>query len=126
MKIYIASHNQDEGRRLKTLLRRAGYVVVSSWLTDKRFGQEKYTLRQCRQIARRDVREVLQCDLLILMAGPDLYPGGKFIEAGVALGSGAHLVVLGRRENMVLWHPRILAVETTDDLKTCLARFSHD
>jgi len=126
MKIYIASHNQDDGRRLKTLLLRAGYIVVSSWLTDKRFGREKYTPRQCRQIARRDVCEVLQCDILVLIAGPDLYPGGKFIEAGVALGSGARLIVLGRRENMMLWHPRILAVETADDLKACLARFSHD
>jgi len=111
VQIYLAGHNQDEGRRIAYKLRRSGYSVISSWLTEKRFGREEYTERQCRSMAKRDVQEIGECDALILMAGPDLYPGGKFVEAGIAFGLGKSVIVLGRRENMLLWHPNIIAVQ---------------
>ena len=62
-------------------------------------------------MAKRDVQEIRECDALVLMAGPDLYPGGKFVEAGIAFGLRKLVIVFGRRENILLWHPDIIAVQ---------------
>jgi len=58
---------------------------------------------------------VLAADALILLAGPDKYSGGKFVEAGIAIGAGKRVIVIGRRENMLLWHPQVDRVDTVDE-----------
>jgi hypothetical protein len=60
--------------------------------------------------------DVMSCDVLVLIAGPDRYSGGKFVEAGIAIGAGKRVIVMGRRENMLLWNPDIDAVDTPDEV----------
>lgn len=64
------------------------------------------------RIAKEDADGVESSDALVLVAGPDRYSGGKFVEVGIALGMRKLVVVIGRRENMLLWHPSVMA---TDD-----------
>jgi len=62
----------------------------------------------------------MDCDALVLVAGKEKYSGGKFVEAGIAIGLGKRVVVLGRRENMLLWHPLVTSVEEPEDISGAL------
>lgn len=58
--------------------------------------------------------------VLVLLAGPDKYTGGKFVEAGFALGRGFDVVVVGRIENGMLHHPSVTNVADVESLITYL------
>ena len=73
-------------------------------------------LTVCYADTRMELPPLAGAAQLVLVAGPDRYPGGKFVEAGIAMGLGKPVVVLGHRENMLLWHPDVHAVETIDRL----------
>jgi hypothetical protein len=67
-------------------------------------------------IATEDVIDVINCDSLVLVSGPDKYLGGKFVEAGIAIGLGKRVIIIGRRENMLLWHPWCETVSSPEDI----------
>lgn len=115
MVFYIAGHNQEECRKIRESLR--GVVEIkASWL-DGSFGKtDEYSEDQRRQIAATDAAEARSCDGLILVASPYRVPGGKFVEAGVAIGCGIPVYVIGHRENMLMWHPLVIQVDSVDDL----------
>jgi hypothetical protein len=47
----------------------------------------------------------------------DLWGPGTSVEAGIAIGAGKAVVVLGHRENRLLWHPLVVAaVPGTEEL----------
>ncbi len=54
-----------------------------------------------------DAGQVAECDCLVLIAGRDKYNGGKFVETGIAMGLKKIVIIIGHRENMLLWHPSI-------------------
>lgn len=120
MKIYIASHSQELARALAEKLVAAGHTITSSWLAVPFNPTVTHTGQERQLIAAQDTQDVLDADVLVLMAGPDKYPGGKFVEAGIAMGAGRKVFVLGRRENMLLWHPAITAAETVEELIAAL------
>jgi nucleoside 2-deoxyribosyltransferase len=119
MKIYVASHDLASARDIAEALIMEGHFITSRWLGTP--GGElpptkSYTETDRRRIAVEDVEDVLAADALVLQAGPDKYAGGKFVEAGVALASGKQVYMLGRRENMLLWHPTVVQVDTLPEL----------
>jgi nucleoside 2-deoxyribosyltransferase len=104
MKIYIASHNQRAARRLARILQMEYHTINSSWVFAGKFKKMRdHTVKERQEIAERDVDEVAAADVLVLISGARC-PGGKFIEAGVALALGCHVFILGKRENMLTWH----------------------
>lgn len=108
MKYYISSHDLPAAKQLKGQLEEAGHTVVSEW--HERPGgivavdvhdpgsSDTWTDRWTD-----NTRNIEAADALVLIAGPQKYPGGKFVEAGYAYKAGKPIIVLGRAENgMVL------------------------
>jgi nucleoside 2-deoxyribosyltransferase len=126
MRLYIASHSQDTARRLKDTVEAAGHTVVSQWVTaDLKFSHctATYTHEERISLALLDEADVRRSDALILMAEEEgnWVPGGKHVETGIALALGKPVVVLGHRENVFHWHPRVQIASTVDELLKMLS-----
>jgi hypothetical protein len=116
MKIYIASHCQERAKRLAAILTGQGHTITSRWINESFLSTDAYLPPRRREIAEEDIADVTSSEALILIAGPDKCPGGKFVEVGYALGYGLQVFVLGRRENMLMWHPVIEDASTHFDI----------
>jgi nucleoside 2-deoxyribosyltransferase len=114
MKIYIASHDQELAQQAADYLELMGHELVARWVWYPFNPTETHTIQERKDIAQMDADDVADCDCLILLSGPAKYSGGKFVEAGIALALGKRVVVVGVRENMLLWHPK---VEQIDDVR---------
>ena len=58
----------------------------------------------------------MESDGLVLLACEGSCPGGKFVETGIALGTYSPVWVIGRRENMLMWHPWIVAKQSIEEV----------
>lgn len=121
MKIYVASHSRALARLVADDLTRLGHQIISSWVYAPEFlPADQHTETERENIAERDVQEVLSSDVLVLVSGPDKYTGGKFVETGIAIGAGKQVFIIGRRENMLCWHPSITVVSDADQLSALM------
>lgn len=107
--VYLAGCNQDQGREMRSWLHNIGVPVLASWLDASNFGQPK-TDEQRSEIGTACFREIMKCDVLILLPSDErLNVGGMYVEAGFATGAGKRSVVYGRPGNTMLhsgffWH----------------------
>ena len=127
MNIFIASHSQEAARHLMERLNGEGYVVVARWIkNDSKFGHgiHSYTDSERAAIAEMDEADVRAADVLVLIAEAEgrTVPGGKHVETGIALALSKPVVVLGRRENIFHWHPRVAIVHSVEQLLQVLAQ----
>ena len=51
----------------------------------------------------------------MLISGPDKYSGGKFVEVGIAVGLDKSVVVIGHRENTLLYLDDIHLYKSIND-----------
>lgn len=112
MKIYVAGHEQDRCRSIASDLRAVGHTITARWLDEPFNPTETHTETERRQIADRDEADVTAADAVVLADSPEKVSGGKFVEAGIALGQGKPVFVIGRRENMLMWHSRVQAFDS--------------
>lgn len=118
MKLYIAGAAQALCQDVAAALTAAGHKIVSTWLTRTFMPTNNYP-EYCRaDIAVMDVKEVQLADALVLLSSITPVPGGKFVEAGVAIGLSKPVYVLGHRENMLMWHPLVKQFDSVDQLVT--------
>ena len=104
-RIYIAAplpllaHAQE----LAAYLRRT-HEVVSTWHDGSPTVAEDTALSsaEAAALARRCVSEVLSCDTLVLLYGPETTRHGSVFEAGIALGAGKRVVALNTGADAVL------------------------
>ena len=68
------------------------------------------------KIAMRNDGKISESEYLILISDDERVPGGKFIEAGIAIGMGKAVVALGKRENVMLFHENVVLCETKEKL----------
>jgi nucleoside 2-deoxyribosyltransferase len=115
MKLYIAGHNQEEARAVAKLCVEAGHEITSRWLEEDFSKSPQYTETDKTGIASVDVEDVHLADALVMIPSPRRIPGGKFVEAGVAIGTNKRVFVLGHRENMLMWHPLVSAWASVED-----------
>jgi hypothetical protein len=117
MRLYISSHCPELAKEAAKKLTEAGHEIVSTWHS----GDNTTSLMDHAEEARRaaslknEDQIVYDSAALILISGPDKYPGGKFVEAGIAIASGVPVICIGRRENWLLWHPGVWAVDSIED-----------
>lgn len=112
MKIYVACHDPKLAESVAQELRACGHTITSRWHDGRPFLKtDEHTLEERQAIAADDLADVAEADALVLVAGPDKYSGGKFVEAGFAMGRGMPVYVRGRRENMILWHKDVMFYE---------------
>lgn len=115
MRIYIASHSRELAEEAASVFERKSYVISSRWHRKAFHPTHMHTEDECAAIAQEDYDDIASSDGLVLIAGPDKYSGGKFVEAGIAIGLGKPVTVIGRRENMLLWLPSVRVVATAAD-----------
>ena len=120
MKIYVASHCRWAGLYIAGYLQNEGHTIVSSWLTKPFKRSEEITLVDKQDIANTDTADVRNADTLVLIAGPDKYPGGKFVEAGIAIGLNIPIIVLGKLENVLLYGHNIARVDEPREIVNLL------
>ena len=113
MKFFIASHSQIEAKELMLELIKLGHEITSRWITeDTKFhkSQKAYSDEERMHISLLDEEDVRKAeDGLILISektGRNV-PGGKHVETGIALGLGRPIYVIGRKENIFHWHPKV-------------------
>jgi hypothetical protein len=120
VKFFIASHNRDYARLLKLELERQGHECTSRWIaSDRKFGSSDYSDDERRQMAMMDEEDVRRATggLILLAEMPGHFvPGGKHVEAGIALAVGYPVYVVGRRENVFHWHPSVSVFESIEEL----------
>jgi hypothetical protein len=122
-KIYISSHDIDKAREVAAAVSAAGYPVISTWhLGDAPMKRsDDMTEAQKRDKAASNVDQIIgACNVLILVASEEKVPGGKFVEAGVALGCKRKVYVWGRRENILLHHPSVKVFDSLEELIAAL------
>lgn len=121
MKIYIASHNQRIARRLAGVLKRAGHEITAHWLNQPFGPSNAFDETTCWRFANENFDDVRRSDALVLMAGPEKYSGGKFVETGYAHALGKHVLILGRRENVQCYGNHMKQVRTRAELCAALS-----
>ncbi len=110
-KVYISGHDRWGACYVAHHCYLQGFDVVSSWHGMSFESTETHTEKERAEIAYRDLYEVGLADVLVLIACDERVPGGKFVEVGFALGRDKKVVVIGRRENMLMWLPGIIAID---------------
>lgn len=116
MRIYVASHDRWAACHVAEVLERHGHTVTSRWHSKEFLPTAEIGADERPVIAQEDYNDIAASDALVLIAGPDRYSGGKFVEAGIAVGLGRRVYVIGRRENMLMWLPSIVAVDSPQEL----------
>lgn len=115
MKLYVSGHDAAQARALAEKLKAKGHVVLSTWHdTDER--PELGDSVAWAKNANRNFCQISESYALVLLAGPDKYTGGKFVEAGYAIGQGVPVFILGRTENGMLWSVAVSRFVNEDQL----------
>jgi nucleoside 2-deoxyribosyltransferase len=120
--VYIACHDQKRAIEVADAIGDAGFETTSRWLVQPFGPSNTFDEDTRRRFAAENFDDVRRSDVLVLVAGPDRYSGGKFVEAGFAYGLGKHVVILGRRENVQCYGSHMQTVETSDELVALLRK----
>lgn len=127
-KVYISSHDVERARIVAKAVDAAGYPVISTWHNGDGPVKPTAEMEQSEMVnkARSNVAQIRgTADVLVLVATDGPVPGGKFVEAGVAIGCGKRVLVWGRLENMMLRHPFVAAFEDLGELVSAIRATSH-
>lgn len=122
MRVYISSHDPEAARQAAAALEDAGHTVVSTWHLPNAPGSAGVADDLRRDKARSNAHQIGLCDVLVLVASAERVPGGKFVEAGIAIGRGKRVVVWGDRENLLLHHPAVTAAAAIETVVEMVGR----
>lgn len=89
MSIYVASKTVHAPKW--RLLRAQGVRIISSWVDESEEGQTA----SYAELAERCIREIHNCDYVLLYCEPGEVLKGAIIEAGAALALGKHVCCVG-------------------------------
>lgn len=116
MKLYVAANDRWAAIHFACILIINHHKVTSNWHNVDFVRTKDLTRADRQEIAERCLNEVHEADALVLIATEGMVPGGKFVEVGAALGSNKRVYVVGRRENLMMYHPYIIEVKDPTDL----------
>jgi nucleoside 2-deoxyribosyltransferase len=115
MKIYIASRysRRNEMRQVARALQAAGATVTSHWLSEDKplqtqMGDDPDDFYI--ETSRIDLADIDSSDMVLFFAEDPLVGiprGGRHVEFGYALGKGKWICVIGPKENVFHYHPRV-------------------
>jgi hypothetical protein len=114
-KVYVAASDKRAAEHVADVLLKDHFDVVSTWHADTSGDPFDKSA-----VAARNVDQVKSADALVVVDHYGRVPGGKFVEAGVALGLGKRVIILGARENLLLHHPSIVRVNHTSQVRAAL------
>lgn len=118
MKVFITASSKWTGLFWKEYLERHGHMIVSTW-HDRPFFKLSIDDDKTK-IADFSFEQIKDSDIVLLIDDPDTVPGGKFVDAGFALGLGKKVVLVGRRENLKMHSSSVLSADTPTDVTKLL------
>lgn len=113
MKIYLAARvgRQAELKSYRDTLERIGHKVTSTWLDEDLTVEQDRTAEARLEVCLRDLIDLGNADCLISFTeDPNTSlgkRGGRHVEFGIALQAGKKLIVVGYRENVFHFHPKV-------------------
>lgn len=131
MRVYLSCHDRDLANSVADSLKSSGHDVCSSWHRDPSEKPAPDAASEWADRAANNFAMIRTADVLVLIANPfkpfrhevngeqqyfGCVPGGKFYEAGFAHGFGKKVIVLGRVENGMLYHPAVKRCGTIEEL----------
>lgn len=116
MRVYLAGSDQARAAAVAKTIEESGHTIASSWVHGEFKRTREYSVEQRVELAEKITSEVESCDILILLADENMVPGGKFVEFGIALGMDKLVAVVGRRENLLCWHPNVNVVDSDAEI----------
>lgn len=120
-RVYISCHHPVPANELADALTAAGHYICSTWHREPGPRPAWDDAVAWADKAAHNFLMISSADALVLIAGDEKYPGGKFIEAGFAFGVGIKVYVLGRVENGMLHRTAIGKAKDTAELIAKLA-----
>lgn len=120
MKIYISSHCPFSARHVAAVLAQSAITVVSTWHSSPPGYSSTLTDQEKQEKCLDNSVKIKDCDVLFCIADTDKVPGGKFVEVGMALAWNKKVIIIGRRENLLMNHPSIFGAVDSSDLPNTL------
>jgi nucleoside 2-deoxyribosyltransferase len=117
MKLYIAASSKEKASIAAEILKQKGHEITSSWLNAPFLSTSEYSIQERREIANGDYEDIGKADALVLIADEYKVAGGKFVEAGIAIGMHKTVYLIGDEENMLMYHWRVVKVSSVLDIK---------
>ena len=108
----------SEAVAVAEILKEGGHEITSTWIYGSFAPTRTYSEKQRRDIADREIQEISNSEAMVLISCDERVPGGKFVEAGVALGQKIPIYIIGRRENMLLWASDTTVVPSANEIPT--------
>jgi hypothetical protein len=129
LKVYLASRHEDRPDIIKVrkeLIKR-GIHVTSRWLLEG--GVLKTNVVENERegslhVQTNDIEDINESDIVIVFSPKKAFrnsTGGRHVEFGYTLGlihsgSPKTLILVGYRENVFHWNPRVICARTHEDL----------
>jgi nucleoside 2-deoxyribosyltransferase len=124
MKAYLAARYSQKGdmQCVATILRARDVEVTSSWLEEHwppGISMDQIPTEELAKFAAQDIKDIDAADVVIMFSIDPLIAGvrgGRHVEFGYALGTGKLIVVLGPKENIFHYLPRVKHCSTLTEL----------
>lgn len=118
--VYLASRYEDRPRmqEWKAQLEAAGYVVSSRWINGSHeINEDDKGDEERRRFAEEDLADLLAAGIFLCHSDRSFFRsgrGGRHVEFGVAIATGKRILMVGERENVFHWLPRVEVFPTFD------------
>lgn len=139
LSVYLASRHEDRPDIIKVRkhLIANGINVTSRWLTEggvikQLIGGRKTTdvveLQRdaCLHVQTNDIEDIDAADLIVVFSPKKAFgnsTGGRHVEFGYALGTKKPIILVGYRENVFHWNPKVICIRDKKDLLVHLEMF---
>jgi len=99
----------------RDVLRNAGFEVKARWLDGAQHNWDRMSAALKEDYSQIDLEDAQTADIVITFTGGGPR-GGRHVEFGVGLATGARVILVGHRENIFHWHPDVEVYDSLDDV----------
>lgn len=115
MRVYLAGPMQmrPQLRGCRDYLELANISITSRWLDTEVSDHNQITAEERRKWSQQDFEDIAMADIVVvwsILAWFNKGTGGRHVELGYAIGVGKPIILVGLRENLFHWHPRVLLI----------------
>jgi nucleoside 2-deoxyribosyltransferase len=106
---------QEWAARLNLL----GYHVCSRWIRGDHEITGVNDDSEQRRFAEENFADILMADIVICRSDPLFFRsgrGGRHVEFGIALATKKRIILIGERENVFHWIPRVEVYRTFEEI----------
>lgn len=110
--IFISASEPWKARYFADYLTNRGHKILSTW-HNERTERSNGRPDEVKQHNADNDYEIIrtEADYLLFFDDYGMTPGGKFVDVGVAIGSGVTVLLIGRRENNRMYSSSVVPVD---------------